>query len=169
MPGNQIHLLCKRDNSGPLLTEAARKDPWESYGRPKNMAVASFPVLSLDVDLFRASIILTAPLCSPIQRFSCFSKHSQLLTSNDFTTGIMPNQQSSPASNGSNNATSGSKAPTTYRLAKDAGFENVRHAGHAYGLKMDGNPEAYEEAGDILRALARHDAADSTGGQNGKK
>lgn len=70
----------------------------------------------------------------------------------------MPNKSNTNKSSGSK--PSGPSAPagkdvSGYRLAKDAGFDSVHHAGQCYGLKMH-EVGAYDEARQILEAL--HDA-----------
>ncbi|KAI0413263.1 hypothetical protein F5X98DRAFT_352522 [Xylaria grammica] len=70
----------------------------------------------------------------------------------------MPNNTSSSSSSSSANQGGQSKAPhkSTYRLAKEAGFESPYHAGLSYGIKMyeDG---AYDEVRTILQAITSTD------------
>ncbi|KAI1323327.1 hypothetical protein F5Y16DRAFT_403524 [Xylariaceae sp. FL0255] len=75
----------------------------------------------------------------------------------------MPDQKSS-SSKGSGSTSSNERS--TYQLAKDAGFKDVRAAGYAYGIKMH-EPEGYDEINNILHESARQEG-NSHGSSSGK-
>lgn len=86
----------------------------------------------------------------------------------------MPNNNkhsssSSSANHGGQNKSSrGSSRPSTYGLAKAAGFDNAYHAGLSYGIKMH-EPDVYDEVRTILEAVTYADQGSSNSGADSAK